>query len=80
MTKQNITLSISKELLRKAKLLAVERNTSLSGLLSRTLENLVTHDEGYQQAYQRNLEWLASGRDLGTEGKIDWPREDLHER
>ena len=80
MEKQNVTLSIPKELLRKAKLLAVKQNTSLSGLLSRTLENMVTHEEGYKQAYQRNLEWLARGSDLGTQGKINWQRENLHER
>ena len=80
MDTQNVTLSIPKKILRKAKLLAVKRNTSLSGLLSNTLEELVELEEGYQQASQRNLEWLEQGSNLGTEGQITWQREELHER
>jgi hypothetical protein len=77
---QNVTISIPKHILRKAKLLAVKQNTSLSGLLTRTLEEAVAREEGYEQAQRRNLEWLARGSDLGTNGKVGWKREDLHER
>jgi hypothetical protein len=80
MKTQNITLSISKELLRKVKLLAVKRNTSLSKLLSHTLEEIVVREEGYQLASQRSMERLAKGQDLGTQGEIPWGREELHER
>jgi hypothetical protein len=80
MDTQNVTLSIPKKILHKAKLLAVKRNTSLSGLLSNTLEELVELEEGHQQAYQRSPEWLEQGSDLGTEGQISWRREELHER
>ena len=38
MEKRNITLSISKELLLRVKLIAVQRHTSVSGLLTQTLE------------------------------------------
>ena len=37
---QNVTLSIPKDILRKAKILAVQKNTSLSGLLTQTLTEL----------------------------------------
>jgi hypothetical protein len=77
---QNVTLAIPKELLRKAKILAVQKNTSLSGLLSQTLAEIVAHQEGYEQARQRNLEYLQKGFDLGTQGNPTWKREDLHER
>ena len=76
---QNITLSIPKHILRKAKILAIQRNTSLSGLLTQTLIELVAHQEAFDQARQRNLATLRDGFDLGTHGKIIWKREELHE-
>jgi Family of unknown function (DUF6364) len=80
MDKQNVTLSIPKETLRKAKILAVRRNTSLSGLLSQTLEELVSQDEAYSTARSRHLNQLEKSIDLGTQGKVSWKRDELHER
>jgi len=79
-TTQNVTLAIPKNILRKAKILAIQKNTSLSGLLTQTLVDLVAHQEAYEQARQRNLALLKSGVDLGTRGQITWKREELHER
>ncbi|MCW5875998.1 MAG: hypothetical protein KIS85_03860 [Anaerolineales bacterium] len=80
MEKQNVTLALPKELLQKAKLLAVKRKTSLSALLASTLAEVVNKDEGYDAGKQRYLKWLEEGRDLGTKGEITWTRDDLHER
>jgi hypothetical protein len=77
---QNVTLAIPKDILRKAKILAVQKNTSLSGLLTHTFTDLVAHQEEYEQARHRNLTMLKSGFDLGTQGNIPWKREELHER
>jgi len=77
---QNVTLSIPKDVLRKAKILAIQKNTSLSGLLTQTLADLVAHQEAYEQARQRNLTLLKSGLRLGTQGQIAWKREEIHER
>jgi hypothetical protein len=77
---QNVTLAIPKDILRKAKILAVQKNTSLSGLLTQTLVDIVSREERYIQARQRSLELLKSGFDLGTQGKIPWKRDELHER
>lgn len=79
-TTQNVTLAIPKNILRKAKILAIRKNTSLSGLLTQTLVELVSHQEDYDQARQRNMATLKSGFDLGTQGSIAWKREELHER
>ena len=79
-TTQNVTLAIPKDILRKAKILAVQKNTSLSGLLTQTLKDLVMHQQAYEQARQHNLALLKSGLDLGTRGNIPWKREELHER
>jgi hypothetical protein len=78
---QNITLSISKELLAKAKLLAVQRHTSVSGLLAQALEGLVEHADTYAAARRRHSEWLARGANLGTGGRpLVAARDELHER
>ncbi len=79
-TTQNVTLAIPKDVLRKAKIIAVQRNTSLSGLLTQTLTDMVSHGEAYDQARQRNVALLDEGFDLGTRGKITWKRDELHER
>ena len=80
METQNITLAIPKETLLKVKLLAVKRQTSVSGLLKKTLDDLVRQEDAYQHARQRHLQFLEQGFDLGTEGHILTPRDELHER
>ena len=79
-TTQNVTLAIPKDILRKARILAVQKNTSLSGLLTQTLVDLVAYQEAYEQSRQRNMALLYRGLDMGTHGKISWKREELHER
>lgn len=80
MEKQNVTLALPKELLRKAKRVAVERHTSLSGLLVEALRTLVDQEDRYLEAKQRQLHWLEEGFDFGLNDHIDWKRDDLHER
>jgi hypothetical protein len=79
-TTQNVTLAIPRHILRKAKILAVQKNTSLSGLLTQTLIDLVANQENFDQARQRSLAMLKNGLDLGTQGNISWKREELQER
>ncbi len=80
MDKQNVTLSIPKDVLRKAKMQAIEQNTSLSNLLTQALIDIVEQADQYELAKERHLAWLEHGADLGTEGHISWSREELHER
>ena len=80
MERQNITLSLPKELLQKAKILAVKNNTSLSKLLSDYIARITDEDEAYHAARGRHLRILKSGYDLGLDGKPLSQREDLHER
>ena len=77
---QNVTLSLPKEILRKAKHIAIERQTSLSGLLAKTLEEIVYNEDMYQQAKKRQQEVMEKAFDLGVKGKVVWTRDDLHER
>ena len=76
--KQNITLSLDKTLIKKAKIVAVQRDTSLSGLLTDCLEQLTAQEESYQAAQRAALKHLARGYDLG--GRRLSARSSLHER
>ncbi|MGQ9585538.1 MAG: CopG family transcriptional regulator [Anaerolineae bacterium] len=80
MERQNITLSIPKEILRKVKAIAVQRRTSVSGLLTEALEEMVRQENAYAHARQRHLQWLEQGADLGSGGRILTRREELHDR
>jgi hypothetical protein len=80
MERQNVTLSIPKETLYKAKLLAVKRRTSVSGLLTQALEVLVEQEDAYAHAQQRHLQWLEQGANLGSGGQMLTRRDELHEQ
>ena len=53
--KQNITLSIEKELLKKAKLMAAKKETSVNNLLTEQLAKMVSEDDQYDLAKKRAL-------------------------
>ncbi|MFQ5410216.1 MAG: CopG family transcriptional regulator [Anaerolineales bacterium] len=80
MDTQNITLALPKQVLRKVKLIATQRHTSVSRLLTEILEELAARETGYGRARTRHLDWLADGADLGTLGTVTWARDMLHER
>jgi hypothetical protein len=76
--KQNITLSVDKELIKKGKVIAAQSDTSVSKMLSEQLRQLVEDNEQYETAKRSALQTLKKGYHLG--GKITWKREDLYER
>ena len=80
MEKQNITLSLRKDVLQKVKILAVKKSTSVSALLTNLLEDIIAREERYQTARQNHSRLLNQGLDLGTSGSIDWTRDELHAR
>ena len=76
--KQNITISLDKKVVQKAKVLAARRSTSISGLLTQQVELLVGEDEAYENARREAMALLEKGFHLG--GKIRVTRDELHER
>lgn len=76
--KQNVTISVSVETIKKARLLAARRSTSISGLLSQQLEVLVGEEEAWERSERSALELLEQGFHLG--GKMGATRDELHER
>ena len=76
--KQNVTISLSRHILKKAKILAARRETSISGLLAQEIESLVGEEEAYERAERQALALLDKGFHLG--GVVRATRDELHER
>ena len=77
-TKQNITVRLDRRTLRKAKVLAARRNTSISRLLADQIETIVGENDAYEQAQRRALALLDRGFHMG--GRIESSRDEWHER
>lgn len=76
--KQNITLAIEKPVLQEARKLAVQRRSSISGLLANELRKMVKREAAYTQARARALTHLDSPFRLGGKRMAD--RKELHDR
>ena len=76
-SRQNVTVQISKELIRKVRIVAAQRGTSISGLLATELERIVGEDEAYEVARHSALVFLEQGFHLGGK-RVN--RDELHER
>ena len=76
--KQNITLSIEKEILQKGKVLAAQKNTSISKMLGDMLKEMTEKEKEYEAAKRKALQHLKKGFHLG--GNIHWSCEELYER
>jgi hypothetical protein len=76
--KQNVTISLDRQTIRKAKIVAARRDTSISGLLAQQIEILVGEDEAYERAERQAVALLDEGFHLG--GGAPASREELHER
>lgn len=76
--KQNITLSIEEDIIKKGKLIAAQKGTSLSKMLNDHLKQTIGREKHYEAAKRSALHALKNGFHLG--GKITWRREGLYER
>lgn len=76
-SKQNVTVSLSRQTVRKAKILAARRDTSISGLLAQQIEALVGEEEAYERAQQLALAMMEKPFHLGAR-RVS--RDELHER
>jgi hypothetical protein len=80
MERQNVTLSLPKDVLKQAKHIAVDKGVSLSGLLTDCLEDLVRDTASYEQAKKQALKHMNRKYDLGRKGAGALSRDSLHER
>jgi len=75
--RQNLTVRIDGELIRKARILAAKRGTSVSGLVASELKRLIGDDDAYEAARRSALQLLEKGFHLGGKSVS---REELHRR
>lgn len=78
--KRNITLSLPNQLIKRAKVVAAQKEESLSQLIREALEEKISKQADYDKAKKRHMKILETGFDLGTKGKLTVSREELHER
>ena len=76
--KQNLTISLSRQAIQKAKIIAARRSTSISGLLAHQIELLIGEEEAYERSERQAMTLLDQGFHLG--GVIRVSRDELHER
>jgi hypothetical protein len=77
-SKQNLTVSLDRKTIQRAKVLAARRSTSISGLLAQQIEALLGEEEAYERAERQAMALLQQGFHLG--GTIRVTRDELHER
>ena len=77
----NVTLSLDDKLVKEVRKIAVERETTLTGLVREYLENLATENASTGRK-RREREALERGFEQFSVklGKRNWRREDLYER
>jgi hypothetical protein len=76
--KQNITLALDKQVLKKARAYAMRRGTSVSAMLAEKLRSMVEAETVYQTGKARALAQLSAPFRLG--GAKITSREALHDR
>jgi hypothetical protein len=75
---RNLTLTIDEELIRSARKVALDRNTSVNNLVRGFLETLVA-ESGEQRAAMIQIEDLFRQKPF-TIGRKNWTRAELRER
>jgi hypothetical protein len=76
--KTNITLKLDADLLREARILAAEEDTSISAMLAARLEQIVRDRRSYNRARKSALARLREGMDLRWTPPRS--RDEIHER
>ena len=77
MARTNLTLQLDAEVIRRARIVAAKRGTSVSALAATQLMSLADEDERVEQARERAETIL---RDAVSRGGRSWTRDELHDR
>ena len=76
---RNITMAIDEDLLKKARKVAIDKNTTLTGLIRNYLMSITEKEENRKKQIVLELESLFSVS-RAKMGKKTWTRGELHER
>jgi hypothetical protein len=77
MAKTNLTIQLDEDVIRRARIMAAKRGTSVSALVARELDGLVEQDARYEEAWGRAAELMKTAVPRGGRS---WRRDDLHDR
>ncbi|MBD3374297.1 hypothetical protein GF406_04610 [candidate division KSB1 bacterium] len=77
MMTRNITMAIEEKLLKKSKKIALEKNTTVTGLIRDYLTQLTEKEELRKRWIVKELEELFD-RSKAQVGKKNWTRDDLY--
>jgi len=75
MTKRNLTVQLDADVVRRARVVAAKRGTSVSALVARELDALVAREERYEDAQRRAFELLSEPAATGTSR---WTRDEIY--
>lgn len=79
MTSRNLTLTLPSELVRRAKIVAATRDTSVSALVAELLERATREEDDYAEAWRAERELMTAGLPMRV-GHVTWSRDDVHAR
>jgi hypothetical protein len=72
-------MTIDADLLKRARKVAIDRDTTLTGLIRDYLRDLVEHEELQRQIAAAELEQMFA-KSTAEVGERTWTRDELHER
>ncbi len=75
----NVTISIDDDVLKRAKKIAIDRDTSFNGLVREYLESIVAREQRRRELQIEELDRLFE-ESSAIVGRVTWTREELHER
>lgn len=75
MAKTNLTLQLQTDVIRRARIVAAKRGTSVSALVARELDDLVAREDRYEEARRRAVELMAAAKPRGGRS---WTRDDIY--
>ena len=78
MEMQNITLCLPKSILHRVKILAVQRQSSVSRLLTQAVEKMLEEATDFETTHKRQATFLEKGFNLGFRKPAS--RDEIHER
>lgn len=78
MSIRNLTISLPDDLVRRAKVLAAERDTSVSAIVRDLLVREVGAPGDYDAMWEREEQLMDEG--ILSVGEITWDRDELHTR
>ena len=75
----NITMTLDDEVIKKVKRIAVEKNTTLTGLVRDYLTGIARREDQRREEVIAQLSEIMNSSNMEV-GEITWTRDDLHER